>query len=86
MIFLSTVMDEEETNTPFTLHVRTGPNRTGPHLMIKVPTQPNRAGSGPPMVGVPRWCSSVQLRSYCQRFATGPARFGSVLARSVNAV
>ena len=31
-------------------------------------------------------CSSVQLRSYCQRFATGPARFSSVLARSVNAV
>ena len=50
-----------QTNTPFTLHVRTGPNRTGPHFMIKVPTQPNRAGSGPPMVGVLRWCSSVQL-------------------------
>ena len=54
--------------------------------MIKVPTQPNRAGSGPPMVGVPRWCSSVQLRSYCQRYATGLAQFSSVLARSVNAI
>ena len=31
-------------------------------------------------------CSSVQLRSHCQRFATGSARFCSVLARSVNAV
>ena len=31
-------------------------------------------------------CSSVQLRSHFQRFATGPARFSSVLARSVNAV
>ena len=30
-------------------------------------------------------CTSVQLRSHCQRFATGPARFSSVLAR-VNAV
>ena len=48
-------------STPFTLHVGTGPTRTVPHFMIKVLTQPNRAGSGPPMVGVPRWCSSVQL-------------------------
>ena len=31
-------------------------------------------------------CSSVQLRSHCQRFATGPAWFSSVLARSVNTV
>ena len=31
-------------------------------------------------------CSSVQLRSHCQRFATGPARFSSVLAHSVNVV
>ena len=31
-------------------------------------------------------CSSVQLHSHCQRFVTGPARFGSVLVRSVNTV
>ena len=30
--------------------------------------------------------STVRLRSYHQRFVTGPARFGSVLACSVNAV
>ena len=74
--------------TPFTLHVGTGPNQIVPHFMIKVLIQPNHARSGPPMFGVPRWCScrSVQLRSYCQRFATRPARFSSVLVRSVNAV
>ena len=42
-------------------HCTLEPGRTVPHFMIKVLTQPNRAGSGPPMVGVPRWCSSVQL-------------------------
>ena len=31
-------------------------------------------------------CSIVQMRSYCQRFSTRPARYGLVLVRSVNMV
>ena len=80
---------------PFTLHVGTGQNRTVPHFMIKVATQPKRAGSGPPIwlaccdgaVQLNQFsCSTVQLRSYCQRFTTGPARFSSVLPHSVNVI